>query len=352
MSGQEVDKEGPARRTAFVTGGTGLLGNNLVRELLGRGYEVRALVRSPEKAARLLPATEELRLVEGDMDDVAGFAAALEGADIVFHTAAYFRDSLTGGKHWPALKRINVEGTKALLEAAHAAGVPRFLHVSSIGTLEDFAPDGRAVTETMQRDPAVTKNDYYRSKVLADREVEKALAKWPDFWATFILPGFMHGPGDAGPTAAAQTILDFANGDLPGAVDAHFSYVDARDVAFACVQAGEGAARGDRFLVAGKRAHLREELQLLEKITGKKAPARRIPTRLVAVLAAVNEIWSRLSGKPALISWSIYCTIRDEGPHARFDSARAQHYLGVTFRPLEETLADTVAWLKQAGMMS
>lgn len=331
-------------RVAFVTGATGLLGNNLVRELLGRGYVVRALVRSRDKAA-LLPSSPSLTLVEGDMEKVEGFEKHLAGVDIVFHTAAYFRDSLKGGSHWKTLKRINVRGTKMLVEKAYAQGVRRFLQVSSIGTLEDKAPNGQPVTEEMRRNPRKTINDYYRSKLLADAEVEAALKRWPDLWAAFVLPGFMHGPGDAGPTAAAQTIMDFMSGALPGVVDAHFAYVDARDVAFACAEAAEKAPRGEHYLAAGRRYHLRDIFALLERITGKPAPARKVPRGLIAVLAAANEVWARLSGKPALVSWSIYRTIRDEGPHARFDSSRAERDLGLRFRPIEETLTDTVAWI-------
>lgn len=331
--------------TAFVTGATGLLGSNLVRELLSRGLRVRALVRSRKKAAALLPKSPRLELVEGDMTNVAAFAAHLRGAEIVYHTAAFFRDSLTGGDHWAELERVNVAGTRALIAAAYAAGIRRFLHVSSIGTLAISVPDGSAVNETMRLRPEATKNDYYRSKILADREVERALEEHADLWAAFILPGFMHGPGDAGPTAAGRTILDFVHGKLPGIVDAHFSYVDARDVAFACAEAANKASRGDRFIVAGRTFHMGEVFSMLERITGKPAPRRAVPRIAIALIAILNEAWARLSRRPALLSWSIYRSIRDEGPHGRFDSSHAQRHLGVKFRPIEETLRDSFVWL-------
>ncbi|MGV8998509.1 MAG: SDR family oxidoreductase [Parvibaculaceae bacterium] len=342
--------ENGSPKIAFVTGATGLLGNNLVRELLSRGYHVRALVRSPEKAAHQLPAVSGMTLVQGDMENVAGFTAHLKGADVVFHTAAYFRDSLTGGNHWKTLERINVKGTSELIEATYAAGTHRFLHVSSIGALIDHTADGRAVDETMRRKPDSTKNDYYKSKVLADREVDDALKRHPEMWAAFVMPGFMHGPGDAGPTAAVQTIYDFIKGALPGVIDAHFSYVDARDVAFACVEAAEKGQRGRFYLAAGRRFRMQDIFAILERLTGKPAPTRKIPTRLLSVLAIFNEVWARISGKPVLLSWSIYRTIRDEGRHAKFDSSRAEKELGVQFRPIETTLRDTLAWIRQNDM--
>ncbi|ATB28690.1 NAD(P)H-binding protein [Melittangium boletus] len=106
-------------KTAFVTGSTGLLGSNLVRLLASRGVRVKALVRSPEKARKLL-AGVPVELIEGDLGNVESFAPAMRDTDVLFHTAAYFRDSYKGGSHAAGLMRINVEGTRALL----GGGVP------------------------------------------------------------------------------------------------------------------------------------------------------------------------------------------------------------------------------------
>jgi nucleoside-diphosphate-sugar epimerase len=341
----------PSTGTAFVTGATGLLGSNLVRELLGRGFGVRALARDAERAGRLLPDAPGLQIVPGDMADVPAFAAALAGSDVVFHAAAYFRESYRGGSHWQKLHAVNVDGTRALVEASYERGVRRFLHVSSVGTLVAHAPDGRPVDETLRRDPTSTRNDYFRSKILADRVVDEALDRHPDLWAAFILPGFMNGPGDAGPTAAGQTILDFAARKLPGVVDVHLSYVDARDVAQACVEAVERAPRGERYVVAGRRTHLGDAYRLLERTLGVPAPTRRVPLALLAVVAAMNELWARISGRPVLIGTAMFRTLREEGPYNSYDSSKAERALGVRFRPLETTLRDAAAWLSESGTL-
>ena len=189
----------------------------------------------------------------GTIEDTARFAPALAGVDAIFHTAAYFRESYRGGSHWPALEAVNVDGTRTLIALALTAGVRRFLHVSSIGTLAVRRRDGRPVDETLPEDAAATGNDYFRSKILADAVVTEALRAHPELFAAFVLPGFMNGPGDAGPTAAGQMIADFAARRLPGIVDAHLSFVDARDVARACVEAEARAERGARYVVAGRR---------------------------------------------------------------------------------------------------
>jgi dihydroflavonol-4-reductase len=337
--------------TAFVTGATGLLGGNLVRELAARNVRVRALVRDGARAGRLLAGVPGVELVVGDLDDVDAFAPMLDGVDVVFHAAAYFRESYRGGSHWSRLRRINVDGTEALVAAMRRRGVRRLLHVSSIGTLMTAAPDGAPVGAAMRCAPEATSNEYFRSKILADRVVEDALARDPGLWAAFVLPGFMNGPGDAGPTAAGQTILDFAAGRLPGVIDAYLSYVDARDVAVACVEASVRAPRGARYVVAGRRLHLGDAYAVLARVTGRTAPTRRIPYAVLALVAAANEAWARATGRPVLIGLATYRNLRDQGRHNAYDSSPAERELGVRFRPIEETLRDATAWLRLAGML-
>jgi nucleoside-diphosphate-sugar epimerase len=337
--------DGGRMRTALVTGATGLLGGNLVRELDRRGWVIRALVRDAARARRLLSGVARLTPIVGDLERVDQWAAALDGVDVVFHAAAYFRESYRGGSHWERLCAVNVDGTRALVDAAVARGVRRFLHVSSIGTLAVRRPDGRPVGAADHEDPDRTANDYFRSKILADRVVEDGLARHADLWAAFVLPGFMNGPGDSGPTAAGQMIEDFVARRLPGVVDAHLSYVDARDVASACVAAEARAPRGARYVVAGRRLHMREAYAILACLTGVPAPTRRVPMALLAVVAALNEAWARLTGKPVLLSRATYQNLRETGPYNAYDSSPSERELGVTFRPLEETLRDALAWL-------
>ncbi|MCA9551322.1 MAG: NAD(P)H-binding protein [Myxococcales bacterium] len=332
--------------TVFVTGATGLLGGHVVRQLLHDGHRVRALVRDVERAQDLLPFHPGLVMVQGDLQDVPAFAAHLAGADAVIHAGAYFRESFQGGRHLARLLAINVEGTRALVAAALEHAVGRFLQVSSIGTLRPWREDRLPVREDDRLAADETENDYYRSKILADEVVEDALRTNPELWGAFVLPGFMNGPGDAGPTAAGRTILDFMARRLPGVVNAHFSFVDARDVATACVRALTEGQRGRRYIVAGRRMHLADQFELLGRITGVPGPRRRVPMGLLGVVALLQEVWARLTGRPVLMGLAIYRTLRREGPHGAFDSTRAQRELGVAFRPLEETFRDAVVWLQ------
>jgi dihydroflavonol-4-reductase len=213
------------------------------------------------------------------------------------------------------------------------------------------APDGAPVTAQMRLRPHETTNEYFRSKILADEVAEDAMRRHPDLWIAFVLPGFMNGPGDSGPTAAGQTILDYVAGRLPGVVDAWLSYVDARDVACACIAVVERSPRGARYVVAGRRAHLSDSYSALERITGVPAPRRRIPFALLAMVATVNEAWARLTGRPVLVGLATYHNLREQGAHNLYDSSPAERDLGVRFRPLEKTLRDAVAWLDDNRMM-
>ncbi|BCH62006.1 oxidoreductase (plasmid) [Agrobacterium vitis] len=332
---------------AFVTGATGLLGNNLVRELIAEGWRVRALVRSPEKAARQFGGLD-LEIIIGDMLNVAGFADALRGVDVVFHTAAYFRDSYKGGRHWDALQAANVEGVSALLEHAWNAGVRRFIHTSSVAVLR--GDPGQIIDETMLRDERDA-DDYYRSKILADRVVLGFLDSHPDFWATMVLPGWMHGPGDIGPTSAGQTVLDVALERLPGVPPGSFSVVDARDVARAMILANHKGRRGERYLAAGRHMTMADLLPLIAQVSGTNAPTRRIPLIFLYMIGAGNELYARLTGKPVLLSWAMARTVATENDRSRYDPARSRLELGLEFRPIIETLRDEVGWFRANGLL-
>ncbi|MBC8171474.1 MAG: NAD-dependent epimerase/dehydratase family protein, partial [Anaerolineae bacterium] len=159
---------------AFVTGSTGLLGSNLVNLLLAQGHEVKALVRSEAKARKFLT-DPRIEIIQGDMEKVDGFAAELQGCDVLFHTAAYFREYYGPGDHWATLEKINVHGTIRLLELAEKAVVKKVIYVSSSGVI-GRKPDGSPADETTAPDQlAERENLYFKSKVAAEQAVANFL---------------------------------------------------------------------------------------------------------------------------------------------------------------------------------
>jgi nucleoside-diphosphate-sugar epimerase len=333
-------REGDTMR-AFVTGSTGLLGNNLVRTLLGAGHEVLALARSKEKAQRQLGDTAA-RVVVGDMKDVAGFAGALEGVDVLFHTAAYFREYYTPGDHAASVDRLNVTATMELAQAAQARGVKKMVDTSSSGII-GLKPDGSPGDEETPMWPGSRNNLYFDSK----RKVEpllRAFAQEKGFFIASALPAWMWGPYDAGPTPSGQLVLDALARKLPPAVPpGGATAVDARDVAAGMLRIAEAGRSGERYILADGFADLSELLSNLSALTGNRPPKMRIPYAGALAIAAAAETWSRMTGKPSAISLA---GIRLMNARLEVTSAKAQRELGVNFRPFAVTLADSVAWIK------
>jgi dihydroflavonol-4-reductase len=323
----------------FVTGATGLLGNNIVRQLLAQGHTVKALVRSPRKAEIVLPQHGNLTIVAGDMEHIPGFAGHLAEADVLFHTAAYFREYYGAGEHWSQLERINVGGTIQLLEEAARRGVRKVVCTSSSGVLGE-APNGAPVDETTPPGPRQTHNLYLKSKVLAEQAIQQFLQR-NTLPVTLILPSAMFGPGDAGPTPEGQLVLNFVNRKIPAILEGGMTIVDARDVAQAMIVAVEKGHRGERYLVSHAYLSLLELMNLLEGVTGVPKPRRRLSARSAMALATLMEFVARWRGTASPISRASVGVLQTHSAH---NTAKAQRELGVTYRPFEDTLRDTVAW--------
>ena len=334
---------------AFITGSTGMLGHNLVRLLLEQGHTVRALVRSRQKAEQLFKGLN-LQVIEGDMDDVPAFTHALEGADTVFHTAAFFREYGQPGDARETLERINVRATMQLLETAERAGVKTFIHTSSGGTIGvkpgGPKPGGDPGDEDTPADARQLRNEYFQSKVDADR----AIAGWLETPRTIkvvtILPGWMFGPRDAGPTGAGGLVLQFLSREMPGVMDAGSSIADPRDVAQAMIQAVSNGRHGERYIVGGRYASLEEVFQILERVSGVPSPRMRLPQPLLEILARLDGVRARITRTETRLPLIGIQTLHLK---RSVSSAKAERELGVTFRPLEDTLRDTVQWFRDNG---
>lgn len=331
-------------KTAFVTGATGLLGSNLCQLLVSQGWHVKGLVRSIDKAKRFL-GNSEIEFVRGDMENVPAFVEALKGVDVLFHTAAFFREYYQPGSHWEKMKRINVDATIELLQAAELQGVPKTVFTSSSGVIQTEL--NRAATETALYSKFAEKNLYFKTKVLAEQEIYRFLDS-SQMNVVMILPGWMMGPGDAAPTSAGQLVLDLLAGKLPGVINGGASLTDVRDVAAAMVSAAERGERGERYIVAGPLRTMKDIALELEAISGVKAPRLEIPDPIALSLAWVLETWAGLTGAANPMPLSGVQALLEK---ATLSSAKAEEKLGVTFRLLRETLKDTVVWYQLNGYL-
>lgn len=328
---------------AFVTGSTGLLGNNLVRALEARGSTVVGLARSPDKARRLLGGTAA-RVVAGDMERIAAFAPELDGCDVVFHTAAYFREYYGPGDHADALRRINIDATLALMGEADRRGVKRFVHVSSSGAIGMHA-DGRPGDEQTPPSAEQLENLYFRSKHEGDQAI-RGFSPAHGLEVIEILPGWMFGPGDAGPTGAGQLTLDVIGRRIPVTMAGGMCVVDARDVADAMVTAAGRGRHGDRFIVGGEFRTMVDVIGALAAAGGVPGPAFTMPVPVALAAAHLSELVARVTKKTPLLPLD---GVRIAVKGQKVSSERAVRELGASFRPFDRTARDVVAWYRQQG---
>ncbi|MBD2364110.1 SDR family oxidoreductase [Anabaena minutissima FACHB-250] len=331
-------------KTAFVTGATGLLGSNLCQLLISQGWQVKGLVRSIDKAKRFM-GSSGVQFVQGDIENVPAFAQALKGVDVVFHTAAFFREYYQPGSHWEKMKRINVDATMELLQAAEVQGVARTIFTSSSGVIQTYPH--QAATETAPYSKFAQKNLYFKTKILAEQEIYRFL-ETSQMDVVMILPGWMMGPGDAAPTSAGQLVLDLLAGKLPGIINGGASLIDVRDVAAVMVTAAERGKRGERYIVAGSLKTMKDIALELEAISGVKAPKMEIPDGIALSIAWLLETWAGLTGGVNPMPLAGIQTLLEK---ANLSSAKADQELGVTFRPFRDTLKDTVLWYQSQGYL-
>jgi dihydroflavonol-4-reductase len=337
---------GQALRRVAVTGATGLLGGAVVAELLSRGIEVVAIVRNAPRARRLLGECAGLHLVIGDVLNARALEPALNGADAIIHTAAYFREYYQPGFDAALLERTNITAVGELIGAAENAHVPVFVHISSAGTLRSTTPQQLADEDTPPGKSSI-RNRYYASKVRAERFIE-SLHDTRSARVPVVVPGWMWGPGDAGPTASGQMFLSVANAAMAAVPRVSAHIVDARDVAVACVRAAE-VGHDRRYVVAGRRHELPAVCAQIARLCGAPAP-RTLAPRLALAASGVVQRADRLRHRPPLVT-TRGTRVLLEIDRQWISSARAQAELGITFRPISDTLSDEALWFRHHGLI-
>jgi dihydroflavonol-4-reductase len=321
--------------TTLVTGATGFVGAAVVRHLLAAGDTVRVLVRPSSDRSNINDLAVEI--AEGDLTDGASLARALAGCQALFHVAADYRIWVPDPDR---IYRVNVEGTRQLMLAALEAGVQRVVYTSSVATL-GLNRDGRPADETTPVTLADMVGHYKRSKFLAEAEVRR-LVDEQALPAVIVNPSTPVGPRDIKPTPTGRLIADAAAGRMPAYVDTGLNIVHVDDVAAGHLLAFHRGRIGERYILGGDDLTLRDILEIVATLTGRRPPAVRLPHDLILPLACLVEGWTRLTGgkDPQL-------TV-DGARMARkkmfFSSAKAESDLGYHHRPAREALADAVTW--------
>lgn len=324
----------------LITGANGFVGSAVVRALLHRGYEVRALVRQTSDTANL--AGLDIDIAHGDLLEPPSLARALRGCEGLFHVAADYR---LWAREPREILQANLRGTHNVLLAAQRCGVRRIVHTSSVATL-CLHHDGTPADEDAPAHLADMIGTYKRSKFLAEALVRRCAHAEQDI--VIVNPAAPVGPRDAKPTPTGRMVLDAARGRMPAYVDTGLCIVHVDDVAAGHVLAFERGQRGRRYILGGENLSLRDILAAIAELRGRRPPRIRLPHSAVLPVAHVAEAWARISGKAPNLTVDGARLARHR---MYFSSARAEAELGWHARPAREALADAIQWFRGNGYL-
>jgi len=321
-----------------VIGASGLIGNNLCRALLKKGYRVKALIHKTTTSLEDLDIEKE----RGDILDPTALTQFLTGCHTVFHAAG--KISIDGDKDG-SVHAVNVMGTKNIVEACLATNVQKLIYFSSIHAIEQ-QPEG-PLDETR---PLITTSSFEHDKAKSDaqREVMKGSAQGLD--TVILIPTAAIGPYDFQPSLLGQGLMALYHRRLPTLIDGGFDWVDVRDIAKAAIAAMERGVPGQQYLISGTWTTVKRLACLVEEVTGVQPPKFTSPYWLARVGLPVAKAVSKLTEAPLLYTnETLQVLIRC---NRNISSLKARRELGFHPRPLTETLRDTFAWHQMAGNLS
>jgi dihydroflavonol-4-reductase len=325
---------------AFVTGGTGFIGWQVVQKLLRRGHSVWALARSEGGASRLqqIGAT----VVWGDILDPESMRDAMRDSDIVFHLAAWYK---LGNLDNQTAELVNITGTRNVLELAYELGVPKIVYTSTINVLGDT--HGEVIDEDyrMPVDEGHSFNSVYdRTKWIAHYQIALPLIE-KGAPIIIVMPGAVYGPGD--PSLVGDLMRAYYMGLLPlfPGPETRITLAHVEDIAEGHLLAAEKGRIGDSYLLTGPPLSFREMATLWAQVSGKPAPVAYIPATSLRPLAPLAGKAQRMLPLPPMLSQD---GANFMGATYLASSAKAQEELGWRTRPLEEGFRETFAHIAES----
>ena len=317
----------------FVTGGTGFIGGEIVRQLRQRGDDVVALVRSPEKGAKLTALGCEL--AAGDLGNEAALRQGMAACDAVIHAAAMYEVGIPA-KQRPAMREANVAGTERVMKAALEEKVPRIVYVSTVGI---FGNTHKKVVDESYENPETDFTSYYEeTKLEAHKVVDRMIAE-QDLPAVIVQPGGVYGPGDT--SQVADLLEQFFAGKLPllPFPELGICMTHVEDIAGGVLLALDKGKLGETYVISGPATTMREAIETVARVSGRKAPKRALPTGLMKAMIPIGPLVGKVMGQPPnlreLISSADNVTF-----WASYD--KAQRELGYSPRGMEEGLRQTL----------
>lgn len=320
----------------LLTGASGFLGGHVLRACVEAGHGVRAFVRPTSRIDEIRDALDRpgVERVDGDLTDAASLERAAAGCDAAIHAGGLISLRPEDGD---LMRRVQVDGTRNLVEACRAQGVKRLIHASTALLAGISERRGRVFGDNDQISPDAVQIPYVRTKAEAERIVRAA----DGLDVVVLSPGCLMGPGDHY-VSSTDIVLRALREEIPMYLEGGFSFVDVRDAAAAFVAALDRGEPGRRYLIGGHDRSIDEVLGVVSSLTGVKRPRHKLPRGLAMLGGAVAEAIQRTDTvtRDAVRMATLFSFVS-------FEPARRD--LGYSARPFESTVADTVDWLKSAG---
>jgi len=324
---------------AFVTGATGFLGAHVARVLAEQGAELRLLVRSTSDLRNIEGLTADR--VTGDLRSAASLEKAVSGCDVVFHVAADYRLWVRDPEQ---MYRSNVEGTRALLEAARKNGVRRVVYTSSVATM-GFTSNGHVADEESPVALAHMIGHYKRSKFMAEQVATERGRSGQD--VVIVNPSTPIGEMDIKPTPTGRIVVDFLKRKFPAYVDTGLNLVDATECARGHILALEKGRSGERYILGGENLTLKQILDKLAAITGRPSPKVKVPYFMALATGVVDElVTGRLRGQEPRATID---AVRMGRKKMFVSSGKAERELGWSIMPVDGALRRATAWFQAKG---
>ncbi len=322
---------------AFVTGGTGFVGANLVRLLLEQGYRVRALVRPNSRLDNL--SGLEVEIVQGNLTD-PHLNQWMVGCDCLFHVAAHYS---LWQRDRDLLYQSNVLGTRNVLAAAKVAGITRSVYTSSVAAI-GVDPSGDPATELYQSPVEKLIGHYKQSKYWAEREAIAAAEAGQD--VVIVNPSTPIGAWDIKPTPTGDIILRFLRRQMPVYVETGLNLIHVRDVAWGHLLALQKGKTGERYILSNQNLSLKQLLEDLSQLTQLPAPQNSIPAWIPLSVAWVDEkVLTRFGKAPSVPIDGV----RMSQQPMYYNPSKAIHELGLPQTAIPVALKDAVDWFVSKG---
>lgn len=319
-----------------ITGGRGYVGYALVKELADKGEKMRLLLRSDSPVFDGI----DCEKIMGDVCDIDILEKAFEGAETVYHVAGVVDISGTKDKQvW----KVNVEGTKNVVAACKKAGVKNLIYVSSVDAIH-VEDDMEVIREVSHFEPDILEGAYAKSKATATQYVLDSADD--NLKVCAVHPSACIGPYDNNRTSSMVTVINlFSKGFFSLTFDfGGYNFVDVRDVAKGMVAAAEKGRNGECYFLCGKAYTLDEFMGALARVCGKKHPKVVIKKKYVDTIIPVFEKIFKAANLPPVVN---EYAIRKICENCKFSYEKAQNELGYNPMSLEDSLRDTIAWLKE-----